>query len=118
MTRKMTKADLDAARAAAPAPVRQYIKVGMSSCGIAAGADEVFAVLSAEVDKRKLAVVVKPCGCSGACYAEPLVEVCIDGLPGVTYGRVTPDIAMRILEDHVRDKRLVQDYIVDVPVRR
>jgi NADP-reducing hydrogenase subunit HndB len=118
MTRKMTKADLDAVRATAPAPARQYIKVGLSSCGIAAGADEVFAVLTAEVDKRKLSVAVKPCGCSGACHAEPLVEVCIDGLPVVTYGRVTPDVAMRILEDHVRDKRLVQDYIVDVPVRR
>jgi (2Fe-2S) ferredoxin len=119
MTTKMTKADLAAAPAAAAAtPPGQYIKVGMSSCGIAAGADEVFAVLSAEVDKRKLPVAVKPCGCSGACHAEPLVEVCVDGLPGVTYGRVTADIAMRILEDHVRDKRLVQDYIVDLPVRR
>jgi len=116
MTKKITKADLDAVPAdRAP---REYIKVGMSSCGVAAGADEVFGILASEAEKRKLPVLVKPCGCSGACHAEPLVEVCVQGLPSVTYGRVTPEVAMRILEEHVRDKRLVQDYIVDVPVRR
>jgi (2Fe-2S) ferredoxin len=117
MTKRITRADLDAVPAAAKTQ-GPYIKVGMSSCGIAAGADDVFAVLTAEVDKRKLAVTVKPTGCSGACHAEPLVEVFVEGLPRVTYGRVTPDIALRILEEHVRDGRFVQDYIVDVPVRR
>jgi (2Fe-2S) ferredoxin len=116
--KRITKADLDNAPACCMAAKGPYIKVGMSSCGIAAGADEVFTLLSAEAQKRNLSIVVKRCGCNGACYSEPLVEVCIDGLPSVTYGRVTPEIAMRIMEEHVRDKRLVQDYIVDVPVRR
>jgi (2Fe-2S) ferredoxin len=117
MVKKITKAYLDAMPAGAVAQ-SWFIKVGMSSCGIAAGADEVFKVFSTEVEKGKLSIPVKQCGCGGACHSEPLVEVCVEGLPSVTYGRVTPEIAMRILEDHVRDKRLVQDYIVDVPVRR
>lgn len=88
-----------------------WIKVGMSSCGIAAGADEVFNFLSEEVRKRSLFVEVKKCGCQGNCYAEPLVEVSIEGLPSVTYGRVNRDIANKIIEKHVIGKMLVNDCI-------
>jgi (2Fe-2S) ferredoxin len=116
--KKITKDDLDNAEKAGVPAQGAYIKIGMSSCGIAAGAQDVFNMLSAEVEKRKIPVAVKLCGCGGACHSEPLVEVSVDGLPSVTYGRVTPDVALRILEEHVRDKRMVQDYIVDVPVRR
>lgn len=114
---KLTKDDLDAA-SGAPRDDRPYIKVGMSSCGIAAGADAVFKVFKAESEKRKIDIAIKQCGCSGACHAEPLVEVFAEGLPSVVYGRVTSDIALRILEEHVRDKRIVQDFVVDMPVRR
>jgi (2Fe-2S) ferredoxin len=113
--KKITKADLDRPLAEL---TKEYIKVGMSSCGVAAGADQVFLVLTTEAAKRKIPIEIKPCGCSGACYAEPLVEVCVAGLPAVTYGGVTPEIALRILEEHVAEKRLVHDYIVDMPVRR
>jgi (2Fe-2S) ferredoxin len=49
---------------------------------------------------------------------EPLVEIAVSGLPVVTYGQVTPEVAMQILDEHVRDKRMVQDHIVDIPMRR
>jgi len=47
------------------------IKVGMASCGIAAGANDVYDLLK-EVAQD---VEVKAVGCIGHCYAEPLVEV-------------------------------------------
>jgi NADP-reducing hydrogenase subunit HndB len=115
---KITKDRLDEVLKNPPPENGRYIRVGMSSCGVAAGAAEVFALLRSEVEKRKLAVPVVPCGCSGGCHSEPLVEVCVDGLPSVTYGKVNAEIAMRIIEEHVRDKRLVQDYVVDAPVKR
>jgi (2Fe-2S) ferredoxin len=115
---KITREYLDNVLRNPPPAQGSYIRVGMSSCGVAAGAQEVFNVLKAEVEKRKLPVAVKPCGCAGACHSEPLVEVCVHGLPAVTYGRVNADIAMRIVEEHVRDGRVVHDYIVDAPVRR
>jgi (2Fe-2S) ferredoxin len=114
----LTREDLDNLAKVKKPPVGAYIKVGLSSCGIAAGAQEVFDLMAAEVVKRNLPVTVRRCGCSGACYAEPLVEVCIEGVPPITYGRVTREVAIRIIEEHVRDKRLVNDHIVDVPVRR
>src|SRR6056297_2207053 len=47
------------------------IKIGMASCGIAAGADEVYKYLQENVDNIDIVKV----GCIGYCYAEPLVEV-------------------------------------------
>ena len=116
---KLTRSDLQkSVTAAQSAQKGSYIKVGLSSCGIAAGAQEVFDLLVSEVAKRNLPVTVGRCGCSGMCYAEPLVEVAVEGLPTVVYGSVTSDVANRILEEHVHDKRLVNDHVVDLTARR
>ncbi len=47
------------------------IKVGMGSCGIAAGADEVFSFLKENAAEHEIV----PVGCIGHCYAEPIVEI-------------------------------------------
>lgn len=47
------------------------IKVGMGSCGIAAGADEVYNYLNENIKDKEIVQV----GCIGHCYAEPIVEV-------------------------------------------
>lgn len=114
---KMTRKDLECA-ASSTTGGRQYIKVGMSTCGIAAGAQEVFDALVKEVGHRDLSVEVRRTGCVGMCHSEPLIEVAVDGLPVVTYGKVSSEVALRILEEHVCGKRLVNDHIFDLPVRR
>lgn len=90
-----------------------WIKVGMSSCGIAAGAEEVYNFFVEEVRKRNLKIEIKKCGCAGSCYAEPLVEVKVEGLPSVVYGRVNKDVAVKIIEKHVISKMLVNDCIFE-----
>jgi NADP-reducing hydrogenase subunit HndB len=92
---------------------KDYIKVGMSSCGIAAGAEEVYSFFVEEARKRNIKIDVKKCGCAGSCYAEPLVEVRVEGLPVIVYGRVNKDIAVKIIEKHVISKMLVNDCIFD-----
>ncbi len=47
------------------------IKVGMASCGIAAGASEVRDLIAALAPEHEVVDV----GCIGHCYAEPLVEI-------------------------------------------
>jgi (2Fe-2S) ferredoxin len=89
------------------------ISVGMSACGLAAGAEEVYRTLMEEVRKRNLPVEVTKSGCAGMCYAEPVVEVKVRGLPPVTYGRVTREIALRIIERHIIGKTLLNDYIFE-----
>ncbi len=61
--------------------------VGMSSCGKAAGAQDVFDVLSAELSDTDEAVVGKT-GCLGFCAKEPLVEVIQPDGQSVVYADV------------------------------
>ena len=89
------------------------ISVGMSACGLAAGAEGVYRTLVEEVRKRNLPVEVNKSGCAGMCYAEPTVEVKVAGLPTVIYGRVTKEIALRIIERHIMGKTLLNDYIFE-----
>ncbi|MCL2487174.1 MAG: NADH-quinone oxidoreductase subunit NuoF [Oscillospiraceae bacterium] len=63
------------------------ITVGKGSCGIAAGAAEIFNILK---DAGVPAVVT---GCIGMCYLEPIVNV-----DDRTFVRVTPDAAREILK--------------------
>jgi len=96
---------------------RDWIKVGYGTCGIAAGADVVFASLIEELQKRNLDIPVFKCGCAGMCYAEPLVEVNVEGVPRVFYGMVTREIVHRIVEEHVSRHRLLDDHIYDLVMR-
>jgi NADP-reducing hydrogenase subunit HndB len=109
---KLSRKDLEASRHQPPNG-KSSISIGMSACGLAAGAEDVYRVLVDEVKKRNLPVEVKKSGCIGMCYAEPIVEVKVEGLPTVSYGRVTREIALRILERHVMGKTLLNDYIFE-----
>jgi (2Fe-2S) ferredoxin len=113
MVLKLNKESLSALRSQTP-DNSSWISVGMSACGIAAGAEEVFNTLVDEVKKRNIPIEVKKCGCIGMCYAEPLVEVKVEGLPIVTYGKVTKEIVLRILEEHVAAKMLLNDSIFSI----
>ena len=114
MIGKLTPDDLEEMSKPAENKSKDWIKVGMSSCGIAAGAEDVFNFFVEEVKKRNLQIKIKKCGCAGMCYAEPLVEVHVEGLPSVVYGMVNKEVATKILEEHVISKMLVNDYVFDV----
>jgi len=115
--KKLTRADLDKIAAASKKEEKNFIRVGMSTCGIAAGALEVFNTLIDEAKKRNIQIDIKKCGCLGMCYAEPLVEVIIEGLPPVVYGRVNKEIAAKIMEKHIAGKMLVNEYIFDLKTK-
>ena len=86
---KLTIAEMQARAAVEkPAPGMPVIKVGMSTCGMAAGAEAVFATLGQEVQARGLDARVARTGCAGMCSMEPLVEVKLPGEPAVMYGGV------------------------------
>jgi (2Fe-2S) ferredoxin len=93
---------------------KNWIKVGMSTCGIAAGAGEVYTTLIEEAKKRSLNVKVSKCGCLGMCSIEPLVEVNAAGLPRVVYSKVDKTVAAKIIDKHVAGGRLVNDHIVSL----
>ena len=88
------------------------VRVGLASCGIAAGGIEVYDTLNSEIDRRHLDIELKQTGCMGMCYNEPLVEVSLPGQSNVVYGKVTPDKARRIVEEHVIGGKPVTEWIV------
>ena len=89
-----------------------WVKVGMSTCGIAAGAESVYEVLIKEVQRRELDIEIKKTGCLGACYVEPLVEVCVEGVPCVVYGNVDEKAALGIVDKHICAKRVMNDHVI------
>ena len=98
-------------RADAPDNVR--IVVGMATCGIAAGARPVLTAFTEEAAKRNLTnVTVAQTGCIGICQYEPVVEVFAPGRDKVTYVKMTPDKAVRVLVDHVVNGNVVTEFTI------
>ena len=89
------------------------VVVGMATCGIAAGARPVLAAVVEEVAKRNLSdVVVGQTGCIGVCRLEPLVEVFLPGQEKVTYVKVKPEMAKRIVSEHLVNGSVVTEYTI------
>ena len=88
------------------------IVVGMATCGIAAGARPVLNTLVEEVAKEDLSskATVTQTGCIGICQYEPVVEVFEAGKEKVTYVKVTPDMAKRIVAEHIKGGKIVTEY--------
>jgi NADH-quinone oxidoreductase subunit F len=88
------------------------ITVGLSSCGIAAGAHDVMQAFEREIGKRGVDVRLRRTGCIGMCYREPIVDVETNELGKQTYGGITPDQVERIVEEHVVGGKPVDEWLV------
>jgi len=89
------------------------IVVGMATCGIAAGARPVLLAIMDEVEKNELAdVIVAQTGCIGMCRLEPIVEVYRPGEEKVTYVKMNPSKAKRVINEHVMQGKVVQEYTI------
>lgn len=75
------------------------ILVGLSTCGIASGADSTFAALQRGIEQRRMTdIELARTGCVGLCHSEPTVEVRRPGLPAATLGEVTEEKAAALLD--------------------
>ena len=89
------------------------VLVGMATCGIAAGARPVLTTIVDEVAKRGLQnVMVTQTGCIGICQFEPVVEVVEPGKDKITYVKMTPEKAVRMVNDHLVNGKVVNDYTI------
>ena len=89
------------------------VVVGMATCGIAAGARPVMHAFVEEVQKRNLnEVFVSQTGCIGLCKFEPIVEVFMPGKEKVTYINVTPELAVKIVNDHIVNGQVLSDHTI------
>ena len=88
------------------------ITVGMGTCGIAAGAREVMHAILAELDKRGIDAHVTTVGCIGMCSREPLVDIQQGDEPRVTYGNIAPDMVSRLIDEHLVQGSVVEEWVV------
>lgn len=87
------------------------IRVGTGTCGVSAGALNVLETLKKEIESRSLNIPVKETGCMGMCYREVLVEV-VDNGKSRLYGEVTPEKAVKIVEQDLAGGRPIDKWIV------
>lgn len=89
--------------------------VGMGTCGIAAGARDTMKSILDTIEKDSMnGIIVTQTGCIGLCEKEPIVQVVIGESPKVTYGKVTPEVAKKILSEHVGNGKVVTDFVVNI----
>lgn len=91
------------------------IVVGMATCGIAAGARPVLNAFVEGVNAEGLAseVTVSQTGCIGICQYEPVVEVFQAGKEKVTYVKMTPDKVEKVLKEHIKGGKIVEEYTIN-----
>lgn len=91
------------------------IIVGMGTSGIAAGARETMKAILSVIEAENLSgVVVTQTGGLGLDAKEPIVQVVVGDQPKVTYGKVTSEVARRIMKEHVVGGKIVQDHVIPV----
>jgi NADH:ubiquinone oxidoreductase subunit F (NADH-binding)/(2Fe-2S) ferredoxin len=78
-------------------PGRTKIAVGMATCGLATGAQEVFDALEEAIAGTDLDALLCRTGCLGFCQREPLVDVYVPGRPRVTFADMTPAKATELV---------------------
>ena len=88
------------------------VVIGMATCGIAAGARPVMTAFIDEIAKRGLDVSVTQTGCIGMCKLEPIVDVFVPGQPAVTYVKMNPEKAVRVVNDHIVNNNVVTEYTI------
>jgi NADH-quinone oxidoreductase subunit F len=87
------------------------VKVGLGSCGIAAGGRKVLKALQDEAKKYNLDVEIEETGCIGMCFYEPIVDI-VDGEETYSYGFVDENIAKKIIDSHVKDGEVLEENII------
>ncbi len=77
------------------------IRIGMGSCGIAAGALPVLEAIKSELASRSLeSTQVQIAGCIGMCHNEPIIDIIDDQGRVFTYGKVDAKAIAQIMDSH------------------
>jgi NADP-reducing hydrogenase subunit HndB len=117
---KMTIEDLKRVREEARAKLtartgeaRAKILVHMSTCGISAGAREIMGALLKEIEAQQIHdVLVIASSCAGLCSREPMATVQLTGKAPVKYVDLTPARMVEVLNHHVMQGEIVEDYVL------
>ena len=88
--------------------------VGMGTCGIASGAKLILDKFITLLNEKGIAenAIIRQTGCMGHCENEPTVEIILPDMPKVVYGNVKEDTVAKIVEEHIINKKPVENFII------
>jgi NADH:ubiquinone oxidoreductase subunit F (NADH-binding)/NADH:ubiquinone oxidoreductase subunit E/NAD-dependent dihydropyrimidine dehydrogenase PreA subunit len=86
-----------------PAGLAQ-INIGLGSCCMAKGSDQMFHALAEAVEQSGARATVKRVGCVGMCHRTPMIEVSQPGKPSVFYAGLDPGQARSLVQKHFRTR--------------
>ena len=96
-------------------PGNVQVIVAMGTCGIAAGARDTMKSVLKYIETEKVSgVTVTQTGCIGRCEQEPIIQVALGDQPKVVYGKVNPQVAEKIMKQHVQNGQPVKENIIQI----
>ncbi|MCE5206826.1 MAG: (2Fe-2S) ferredoxin domain-containing protein [Chloroflexi bacterium] len=92
---------------------QKQVIVGMGTVGIASGARDTLKAILKFIEENNLSdVIVRQTGNIGMDSFEPIVQIVIGESAPVSYGKVTPEIAQKIMKTHVVQGNIVEEYVI------
>ena len=92
---------------------KTQIVVGMGTIGIAAGARETLKAILTFIEENNLPdIILRQTGNLGLSGQDPVVKITLPNQEEVVYGKVSSDIARKIMKDHVVGGNVLIEYLV------
>ncbi|MFQ5455705.1 MAG: NADH-quinone oxidoreductase subunit NuoF [Nitrospirota bacterium] len=88
------------------------IIIGMGTCGLSAGAKDIYEEASLFVKKKGLNADIIPTGCIGMCHKEIMLDIEVPQRTRVSYGEVRRDDVSEILKTHIIKKQVMKEKVV------
>ncbi|WP_297089793.1 NAD(P)H-dependent oxidoreductase subunit E [uncultured Draconibacterium sp.] len=88
------------ARKADGSEIQGEIRIGLGSCCVASGSQEIQQEVESVVNESGLRVNLKHVGCVGMCHQVPLVEIVPNDGEATLYAKVKPEDVKNIVENH------------------
>lgn len=98
---------------------RGKVIVHLGTCGIAAGAREIVDSILDRMDALKINdIMFSSSGCAGLCSQEPMITVELGDSSPVKYGKLNPEKAARIMDEHIMNGRVVEEFVIGMGSER
>jgi NADH-quinone oxidoreductase subunit F len=83
------------------------IRIGLGSCCVASGSQDVKSALEQALDESNIQVLVKQVGCVGICNQVPILEIHKGGEAPAIYTKIKPEEVREVIKHHFRPMKLV-----------
>ncbi|MCK5076870.1 MAG: (2Fe-2S) ferredoxin domain-containing protein [Calditrichia bacterium] len=98
---------------------RVKINVHMGTCGIAAGAQEIFDEFNSQISNVNLDdIILTTSGCAGFCSEEPLATIELKGAAPVKYSKLTKEKVKKIFKEHIINEKINLEFALAIGSER